>query len=67
MAGSCGQADIWAEEMPPKGHLAMALSLQAEALAATAKVFVLQMVDRACVAVHVQPQLHQICCKWLSV
>ncbi|KAL3142668.1 hypothetical protein ABBQ38_002974 [Trebouxia sp. C0009 RCD-2024] len=37
VAGSCGPAGIWAEDMPPKGQLAMALSLQAEALAATAK------------------------------
>lgn len=38
MPGSCGRPDIWAEELPVKGQAAMAISLQAETLAATAKV-----------------------------
>ena len=38
MAGSCGQPDVWAGELPAKGQLAMAISLQAEILATTAKV-----------------------------
>ena len=47
VAGSCGPVDVWAEELPPRGQLAMALSLQAEALAATAKVSA-----NSCSAVH---------------
>ena len=39
VAGSCGPPDVWAGELSAKGQLAMAISLQAEVLATTAKVW----------------------------